>query len=149
MCPLSNNYWTCLCSSSNSKKFNGYNLHCAGGWPGSISRMVNGVRCSVIGYCGSANTSGNLAFNSDNNSFDHSNSHSRAYPPCVDLWVKCKSPTCSIKARFTTVLRVSCANFAADRSSHIRYISPTTAPYFVRLDCKSAMGFEHTLVTFH
>ena len=144
MRPLSNNYWTCLRNSSNSSELNGYNLRRAGGWPGSISGMVSGVQCSVIGYYGSANTSGKLASNSDNNSFDPSNSYSRAYPPCADQWIKCRSPTCSTKARCTTSLCVLHANFAADRSSHFRCVSTMTAPYFVRLGHKSAIGFAHT-----
>ena len=114
-----------------------------------ISGMVSGVRCLVIRYYGSANTSGKLASNSDNSSFDASNSYSRAYPPCADQWVKCKSPTYSTRARCTTSLRVSQTNFAADRSSHFRCISTMTAPYFMRLGHKSAMEFAHTPATFH
>ena len=107
------------------------------------------MQCSVIGYYGSANMSGKLASNSDNNSFGPSNSYSRAYPPCAYRWVKWKAPTCSTKARCTILLRISHTNFAADRSSHFCCVSTTTAPYFVRLRCKSAIGFEHTPATFH
>ena len=144
MRPFSNNYWTCLRNTSNSKELNGYNLRRAVGWPGSINGIVSGVRCSLIGYYGSANTSGKLASNSDNNSFDPSNSYSRAYPPCADRWVKCKLPTYSTKVRCTTSLRFLRANFAADRSSHFRCLSTMIAPYFVRLGRKSAIGFAHT-----
>ena len=149
MRPLSDNYWTCLCNSSNFKELNGYNLRRVGGWPGSINGMVSDVQCLVIGYYGSANTSGKLASNSDNNSFYPSNSYSCAYPPCADRWVKCRSPTCSTKARYITSLCVLRANFAADRSSHFRCVSTMTAPYLVRLGHKSAIGFAHTPSTFH